>query len=238
MHTLHDRSAHQCKIHENSVSANALKKSHSNSTGFHHLRRWEKGKNLPCNRLFNAPWMHVTCPQKISLLPCALYTISKSLVKCSGQQRHMFNERKLSSRHSCLRKYAEELSEFNRGSMAWLDLSVMSRTSTPEMDDSRLQLVTVSLGLSGFILAAHPHSRGDAHQQLVIAPSVRNLQLMCLITWVWLGDLCVAPFTISLPNSFGLVFSGTGIKNINDSSIIDKHSEKFNKDASAVCMYI
>lgn len=46
MHTLHDRSAHQCKIHENSVSANALKKSHSDSTGLHRLRRWEKGKTL------------------------------------------------------------------------------------------------------------------------------------------------------------------------------------------------
>lgn len=39
----------------------------------------------------------------------------------------------------------------------------------------------------------------------------------------WL-DLCVALFVILLPNTFGVVFWGIGIKNINDSSIIDKHA--------------
>lgn len=54
----------------------------------------------------------------------------------------------------------------------------------------------------------------------------------------WLGDLCVALLMISLPDTLGLVFWGVGIKNINDSSIIDKH-RIFNKPASAaVSLYM
>lgn len=51
----------------------------------------------------------------------------------------------------------------------------------------------------------------------------------------------MALLMISLPDTFGSVFWGIGIKNINDSSIIDKHAEMFNKDPAAAidtCAYI
>lgn len=48
----------------------------------------------------------------------------------------------------------------------------------------------------------------------------------------------MALFVILLPNTLALVFWGIGIKNINDSSIIDKHDGIFNKPAlAAVSLY-
>lgn len=115
VHTPHHGSI--CAKH-NSITAQI--KSHSlprNPTSW----RGERGKN--------PPFTHHRCTWPAPQTSPALQTTSKSPVKRSVQQKHRFNKRELSSR--CLCKYAEEPSEFNRGSPAWLGLRVPSRTSTP-----------------------------------------------------------------------------------------------------------